>query len=199
MAKEANSATAVSDPQSKQGFSVWLLIIPVLNTLALVGTLGVLYYSKLKYKRVPIMEDGERARLAKVSEAPVGEEMKGSVDFEPVTVNIASYPEQPKAADGKSQQIQGKLHYATVGFVLEIGDKNLQSHVNAVRPLILDRLILLLGKKTSHELSTVQGRYVLSTEIIDFANSIIASAPHASAKLKDGLITHVYFTQFLVQ
>lgn len=172
-------------------------IIPLLNTIAILGALGLLTYSKLYFKRPPITEESERARLAEVHASPTPPPEPGYVNLEPLTVNISSNPTNPKPADGTSAQLQGKLHYVTVGISLEIRDKNQEDLIEEGKPYIIDKMISILGKKQFHELNQVQGRYILHTQIIDAVNQLINSlSPKPS---KEGLITHVYFTQFFVQ
>lgn len=149
------------------------------------------------FKREKITEAGERKRLAEMQASPTPPASPTIVNFDPITVNIETIPGRPAPADGTSQQIQGKLHYVTVSFSLEIRDRNQQDIVEAVRPLILDKLIALLGKKQFHELITVQGRYILRSQFLEFSNQLITS--HSMRPAKEALATNVYFTQFIVQ
>lgn len=198
MAKEgaaAPSEPAVQKP-SGLGMSPLALVVPLLNTLALMATLGVFYYARVKYKRPSITEETEKVRLTKLFSAAPQEVVSALVEFEPTTVNIASNPTNPHPADGTPQQIQGKLHYATLGFFMEIRDRTKQELVESARPAIMDHLILLLGKKQFHELTTVQGRYILHAQIMEFTNHLIATVDKPGS---DPLVTQLYFTQFLVQ
>ena len=107
------------------------------------------------------------------------------------------HPQQPRAADGTSQQIEGKLHYSTVGFALEIRDGSKKEVIETLRPIIMDKFISLLGRKGFKELTTVQGRYLLRTQLLESVNQIVAKASEEAAR--DGLVTNIYFTQFIVQ
>src|SRR5581483_3130648 len=98
-------------------------LLTLVNTVAVVATAGLLYYTKLLYKRPAITEEQERTHLKEAHVAkPVDAPVSGLIGFEPITVNIESVPRAPKPADGTTRQIEGKLHYATLGFSLEIQD-----------------------------------------------------------------------------
>jgi flagellar basal body-associated protein FliL len=55
--------------------------------------------------------------------------------------------------------------------------------------LIEDRLLTLVGRKGYTELTSVQGRYQLRSQLRDSANQMA----------KDALVTDVFFTDFVVQ
>ena len=171
--------------------------IPILNSIALVIAVVFLYYSKFIFKRPPITEQGERNHLALIHASPTPMGAPAFVLFEPVTVNIKPIPDQPLPSDGTIRQIQGKLHYATVGFSLEIRDKNYQELTDSLRPLILDKMIQTLGRRHFHELTTIQGRYTLMSELVDYSNYLVIS--HSTMTSKEPLITNGYFTYFIVQ
>jgi flagellar basal body-associated protein FliL len=118
------------------------------------------------------------------------------VTFEPVTVNIGVAGIPPAAAGGGQPAVDpapapGKLHYATVGFALELRDAAQKPRFEALRPILLDRILQILGHKSLTELNTVQGRYILRSQLMDVANQMIPG-PQAA-------VTNVYFTQFVVQ
>ncbi|MCM2323374.1 MAG: flagellar basal body-associated FliL family protein [Oligoflexia bacterium] len=173
------------------------LIVGALNVVVALGAMGALVYTRVIYKRPAITESTERARLARLRANPVQATRTGTLTFEPVTVNIQSTPRQLRAAEGTARQVEGKLHYVTLAFVIEIRDERRKDELEAVRSQLMDRLLALLGRKTFHELSTVQGRYILKTQIIDSMNQLLAK--RADKPFQETLITDVFFTQFLVQ
>lgn len=181
-----------------KGSSKGPLILALVNTLAVLAAMGFMAYSKLIFKRPVITEESERARIAAEQAKPKAPVIPGTVTFEPFTVNISPTPGQAKPADGTTEQIQGKLHYATVGFALEITDIARKSELETVRPIIMDRLLAALGRKAYHELTTVQGRYIVRTQIIELVNEALRKAGGAPTAGPD-LVTNVYFTQFVVQ
>lgn len=183
--KPPAEAEAISAPVvPKESILKTIPIIPILNTLTILGSFGFLYYTKLVFKKPVITEEGERAKLASLFEkAPKGPTV-GMIDFETMTVNLGS-------------QDQGKLHYVTLGISMEIRDRDQQDLISAIRPRILDYIVATLGKKQFHELTTVQGRYNFHAQILQEANRLTASMLPTSEG--ENLISEVYFTQFIVQ
>jgi flagellar basal body-associated protein FliL len=184
-------ATAVGQPQP----SKLPLLLGILNIVVALGAVGFLFYSKVIFKRPQITETGERKRLVKERDRPVQDSSSTAavITFDPILVNIESTPGQPRPADGTARQIQGKLHYVTVGFGLEIRDEARKEEINILKPVIIDKLISLLGRKPFHELTTVQGRYLLREQILDITNQL------TSKKSRDPLVANVFFTHFVVQ
>jgi flagellar basal body-associated protein FliL len=188
------------------------LLLSLLNSVVILATLGLMVYSRILFKRPAITEEAERARLVALHSKPQAPTAPGLIEFPVMTVNILSNPVQPKALPGQPQQIQGKLHYATLAFSLEIRDIEKKEVIEELRPLITDRIIGLVGRKAPNELSTVQGRYVLRAQIIEGANELIEKTkippPVSRARKKkllgpappaEPLITNLYFSQVIVQ
>lgn len=174
------------------------LILALVNSLTALGAAGLLFYTQLIYKRPVITEESERKRLAELHATPKAPPVPGSVDFEPTLINIASQPGQIRPADGSTRQIQGKLHYVTMGFSLEIRDVTRKGEVEELKPLIKDRIISILGRKQFHELNTVQGRYILKTQLLDAINLLIEKRQEKPPILGP-LVTQFHFTHFVAQ
>lgn len=172
-----------------------LLIVALLNSLAVLAAAGFLVYTKFFFKRPPITEEGERTRLALQKAAPA-KTTPGTVVFDSMTVNIATAPLQPKAADGTPRQLDGKLHYATVGFVLEVRDETQKGKVEGLRSVIMDQFLSMIGRKQFHELTTVQGRYVFRVQILEMVNQLLAKK---YPSISDPLVINLFFTTFMVQ
>jgi flagellar basal body-associated protein FliL len=171
------------------------LLIALVNSLVVLGVLGLLVYTRILYKRPIITESSERTRLASAMASPKVAELAGLITFEPVTVNIRSAPGQPRPADGTVNQIEGKMHYITVSFAIEVRDISKKEQVEVLRPFIMDRMLSMLGRKDFHELATVQGRYVLRDQLIEAVNQVLLQEPSIRAPIA----TNLYFTQFVVQ
>jgi flagellar FliL protein len=173
------------------------LILTLVNTVVILAAAGLMVYTRLLFQRPAITEDNERIKLSELLSRPKGPAAAAHVDFEQMTANIAPTPSQPQPANGHPNQIMGKLHYATIAFSLEIRDGDRKDEIEKIRPLILDKLLSILGHKTFQELNNVQGRYVLRNQIIDAVNQLLEKANPASAK--KGLVSNLYFSQFQVQ
>ena len=148
------------------------LILALVNSVAVLAAGGMLLYTQVLYKRPPITENSERVRIEALKAAHLPSPTPGFLMFEPVTVNIASSPVSPKPADGTQEQIQGKLHYASLGFALQLRDLNRKDDLDPLRPQILDMVLAILGKKQFQELTTVQGRYLLRSQILQAVNDL---------------------------
>ena len=173
-------------------------MLVLLNTLALAGAAGYLYYTRILYQRPQITEAGEREKLAQVKASPTPPAKPTLLHYEPFTVNIAATPARPQAADGTSRQLEGKMHYATVGMSIELRDESQKDLLNEVKPQMMDRLLALIGRKQFSELATVQGRYVLRTQMVETINAILNSRLSKN-RPREPLILNVYFNQFVVQ
>jgi flagellar basal body-associated protein FliL len=191
----SQEATQNSDIGKNSGKSFTLL--QILNSIVLLATLSLLYYSKLIYKRPPITESKERERIAALQATPALPPTPMLIPFDPITANIRTYPEQANHGEQISQKNLVKSHYATVAFSLEIRDSSQKEFAEMLRPYILDKLIQLLGKKQFHELTTDQGRYILTAELISSANQLAQT--HTKNPSKEPLVNHLYYTQFIVQ
>ncbi|MBI4926006.1 MAG: flagellar basal body-associated FliL family protein [Bdellovibrio sp.] len=170
------------------------LILALANSLIVLITLGLLVFTQMLYKRPAITEQTERVKLEK-KHLKQEETPPGYLQFEPVTINISSVPAQPRSAEGTPAQIHGKLHYVTLGFSLQIKDQKLVERLEPIRTKLMDQILGLLGKKTFNELVTVHGRYIVKNQILNAANLMT----HQILNIKFYPITHVFFTQFIVQ
>jgi flagellar basal body-associated protein FliL len=175
------------------------LILGLLNTIVILAAVGMLAYTKLVFKRPPITEEGEREKIEALKSAPKASTVHGYVQFDPVTINISAIPTQPKNPEGSGEaQVQGKLHYATIGFSLELPDVGRKEELESIKPLIADQFLALTGRKQFHELTSVQGRYVLKTQMIEIVNNL-ANKRLAEGSMKGPLVSDLYFNQFIVQ
>lgn len=186
------------------------LLLGLINTVAVVAAVGMLVYTRLLFKRPPITEASERAHIeAMKATKPAKPTVPADITFERTTVNIATSPAEPKPADNTGPdasnpaQLGGKLHYATVGFTLQIRDADKKADVEALKPLITDQFLTLMGRKQFHELTSVQGRYVLKTQILEMANDLWNKRQNKDDDASDTpttpLFTQLYFSEFIVQ
>lgn len=130
----------------------------------MLAALGTLVYTHVIYKRPPITEEGEAKALGKLYGGKRTPAVSGLISFDPVTINIAPSPGQSG----------GRLHFATIGFSVEIQDTAYSSWVERVRPLIQDRLVSVVGRFQFQDLNSVQGRYILRSKLIEDINQIIS-------------------------
>jgi flagellar basal body-associated protein FliL len=208
----ADAAPAAAE--APVGESKTPLLVALLNSLAVLAALGTLVYMKVVFKRPVITEDAERDRLADLKDKPTAPLVPGLVGFETTTVNIL--PTQLSASDAPDEKNRLKLQYLTLGFSLEISDMSRKDEIEELKPRIMDRLLALLGKKAFGELTTVQGRYLLRSQIAEIVNLLSSGelqedeepgavgkkkpqVPPPGAATRNPLVSNVYFTQFIVQ
>ncbi|MBC7691077.1 MAG: flagellar basal body-associated FliL family protein [Methylotenera sp.] len=181
---------------SQSGGSKLPLILALVNTVVVLAGLGTLVYTRVLYKKPPITEDGAREELEKklAASAKKAKAVKALIKFEPMTVNIkATQSSAPQAAG--APPAPSKMHYVNVGFFLEIRDSDDESLIADIKPKFLDKLLQTLGNMNYEELTTVQGRYILRTKIVNLINQLA----NAGQKNADPVATQVYFTDFVVQ
>lgn len=185
-----NPAPPDAAPAAKSSGNKGPLIIALVNTIAILGAMGMFAYTRILHQRPPITERDERAKLKALTEAPAKAAVEpGWVSFEPLTVNVAANPSEPSEAPGTDSQIGGKLHYVQMGFSLQIRDAEEAPRFENVRTQFLDRLLALMGKKTFEELNTVQGRYILRTEIVEVANKLVG----------EPIVMQAFLSTFIIQ
>jgi flagellar basal body-associated protein FliL len=165
------------------------LILSFLNLIFLGSVVGYIYHSKFVFHRPHITEKKEREHWTKLQSTPQRTVSNPTfLSFESITLNI-----QPNLHGADPNP--NKLHYATVGLALEINDKVPREAIEKLRPLILDHLIQLIGKKDFQELNSAQGRYLLIADLIQFTNQLNASGTSPS----EPFVFNGYFSEFIVQ
>ncbi len=193
MATENSSenAPAVDLKPSKTGVPASTLVLPLLNTLLILVAFGLLIYAKFVVKSSVAKEAEESKKSAEIQRKADLEATKVVFySLDPITVNIASSPAE--TSDGSR-----KLHYVNIGIAFETrGDTN-KGILESLKPYILDQVVFLLGKKTVEQLSTIQGRYVLQSQIQDATNLIVSTK--LSNPPREAPVLHTYFNQLVVQ
>jgi flagellar basal body-associated protein FliL len=195
---ESKEAPKEAKPKESGGPSKLPILLALVNTICILGVIGLAVYTKLIFKRPKITEKAERARIEAIAAKPLPPAKTGIVEFKQMTVNIAPSggpggPGEPAAGTSRT-----KSHYVTLGFVLEIRDEGRKADIEELRPRIMDKILQILGRKQVSDLSTVQGRYLLRSQILDVTNELLRAA-NPSKVTFESIATHVYFTQFIVQ
>ncbi len=185
--EEVKEATATPEPSAPKGGKIFTILLLV-NTIVVVGALGVMVYTRMLFERPKITEGAERQRLLQTKNS---EQKKPTIliDFPKFTVNIKSNPAVPRSTPGTEQQIGGKFHYVTIAFQVELRDPARAEIFESLRPIFMDKLLGILGRKAYHQLTHVQGRYVLRSQILQLANKLMG----------EPVAINVFFTKFLVQ
>lgn len=183
--EDITSDPSQENPEEKKTLGpIIARIISIAQTIAVICTAAFLIYTRLIFKRPAITEQSERTRLAAIKKVPQVELIPDSIKFNETTINLAPSNDLP----------QGGLHYLVTAFTLEISDAKRKGEVEALRPILTDRFLSIIGRKKMEEITHPQGRYLLRNQMIDSANEIIGKTPDVQP-----LISNLHFTQFMVQ
>ncbi len=155
------------------------LVLLLVNMLAVIGVLGLFVYTQLIFKRPAITESGQRKKLQKEYSKKKADAVKTLINIDPMTANLDTFTENGKESS----------HYASISMTIELRDEEEKARFDQFKPMILDRILTILGKKKFNDLNQVQGRYVFRSQIIDGANEILGIP----------MVNEVYFTDFLLQ
>ena len=171
------------------------MILALVNTLAILGVIGLAVYTKLIFKKPKVTEAQERARIKAIAEAPKPIPTPALIEFAQMTVNIAPTKSPAATGEGAEGSAKAKMHYLTLAFMMEIADDKLKVKVEELRPRIMDKMLAVLSRKAFLELSTVQGRWLLRSQFLEITNDLLKQ----DLQTTDSLAINLYFTQFIVQ
>ena len=192
MSEEKKEDAAEGEAPAPKGPSKLPLLLGLVNTLAILGAGGMFYYTRVLYKRPAITEAQERARIeaAEALAKSTKVHVPGTVGFGPINVNIRT----GMVPGPNGTQLPAKIHSVQLKFALELRDQEDAGTIKGVEPKMMDQLLALMGRKNFEEITTVQGRYILRTQIQDLVNQLVNS----EAKTNEVYVTGVYFSDFLV-
>lgn len=155
-------------------------LLIALNLIAVLAAGGSLVYTRIIFKKPVITETSERKKLFEKKKVVAEVHEAGYLTFEQTSFNLQPY--------------EGKLHYLNTTFSIQVVDASKLGDLEFLKPLILDRLQIDLIKKPFHELTTVQGRFVLKNQILDLGNKLASEHKIAEVPFSD-----VHFSEFLIQ
>jgi len=156
-------------PEEGGGSKKKLIIIIVAVLVLLGGAAGGYFFFMGGEKEKKISPEEEQAAL-KLQANQVGP----MVNIDSFIVNISD--------DQESRYLKATI-------TIEVDGEEASMEVNQRMPQIKDAILLLIGNKTFHELSDLQGKIQLRAELINKINSILLK----------GKVKRIYFTDFVVQ
>jgi flagellar basal body-associated protein FliL len=174
-----------------------LTLFMSLNVVATLSLVGFTYYTQFIYKKPIFSETTERARIEEQESTQKPSLKPTYIAFDSMTVNLLPSYQSHHKPEEQDESPDQKPHYITLGLSLEIRNEKQKALIEELKPLLIDELIQLLGRRTFEELITVQGRYVLNSKITEQMNQLIRKKAQLASQ--EPLITHAYFTQFIVQ
>lgn len=172
------------------------MILGLLNTIGLLGLLGVLVYTQILYKRPVITETVEREKITQEFSKKPAEMKKIIVSLEPIQANLKASPIGVQVPGGPPQQM--KSHFLTATLAMELLDSDFESVVKGRTSKFLDQLLRELGETSVDELASVQGRFLLRSKIAGIMNDLVREEKKLPST-STPVVTNVYFSDFVVQ
>jgi flagellar FliL protein len=165
---QADADEAADDSGST---STLLIVLPVALVMAAVG-------GWLAYSQYPMVDNaaGQVQTLFASSDSTESEPTEYGSFYE-----IKGLIVNPASSSG--------ARYLMVDVGLESTNAEVIADLETKEVVVRDRMIRLLGERTSDELSDISKRDTIKTELLDSINDV----------LKDGAIDRLYFTQYVLQ
>ncbi len=172
---ESDGAADEAAPPKKKGNLLKMLLLIVFPLLLIGG--GAAWYF---IGKAPPQEEKPVAGKAGPAKAAKSTPSKPPtfVPLEPFTVNL---------------QMEDSAQYLQVGLTLKTTDPAYTDAIKLNMPDIRNRILLLLSSKKASQISTLEGKQALATEIMgETAQALGGSVP-------SGGISSVLFTSFVIQ
>lgn len=151
-------------------------ILALVNTLLVLGALGVMVYTKLIFERPAIVEEVEIKKVEEEVKKPLPPENHEIVPFDETVINLAPS--------------DGRAHYVTVAFSVETRDRETAAIVKYKKAEFTDKVISALGHSHMTELNSIQGKLLIKTQLLHEMNKLVPN---------NGSIIDFYFSNFVLQ
>jgi flagellar FliL protein len=169
---QSDAAETAANPKKKRGLLKLLLLLVLLLGGAGGGAWYFLQQNHAAAAAKPGAANGAAAKPA-ASKPPV------FVTLEPFTVNLQHDDTSPQ--------------YLQVGLALKLADAGAVDAIKLRMPEIRNRVLLLLSGKKASDISSVEGKQTLSTELVREISQPLAGSVPAPA------LDSVLFTSFVIQ
>jgi flagellar FliL protein len=187
MAAAAEEKTESTSPAASGGGSKLGMLLTLVNLVATLGMIGILFVSLQREKRTPSVEDiaahpadskkeeggeGKEGKEGKEAKKKSGEFGK-MVSLEQFTVNLST----PGSVNPK---------FVRVNIALEVPNDDTENEVTSKMPQVRNVIIDLFNSKRPADLATAEGRDYLKDEIKNALNGFMVT----------GKVRGVFFTNF---
>lgn len=150
-----------------------LVLIIIIISAVFLGIMGAGFYV-LWSKVSPSDPQIEQAQGSSSEEETDQDEIRPVYSLDAFIVNLSD---------------KGGARYLRTTMDLELSSEKTTSEIEKRLPQIRDAILTIVPAKTSKDINTIEGKTALRDEIIESLNSFI----------KNGQITNIYFTEFVVQ
>lgn len=188
MAEEKETEESKEEsPKEKKSPLVLIIIIVVLILVILIGAVVAILFmgGDDEVQQQPMAQQAQtnnpqsnyQTNSAKSKGLPAGttfDKIGVMFPLDPFTVNLLS---------------ESGRRYLKVEMNLELSGEELGAELDTKKAVIRDIIIKILSSKSLEEISTMKGKDKLKEQIVDQLN----------ARLVDGHINNVYFTDFVIQ
>lgn len=149
-----------------------VLIIVILSSVVVLGGLGAGFFIMWQKLANIGVQNVQASPAATETKAEVG--MGPTYHLDPFIVNLAD---------------EGGKRFLRVTMELEVKNAEMVNNVESHLPKIKDTILMVLPTKKYADLHTVDGKVALRDQIMKKINGFLKDAP----------ITHIYFTEFVIQ
>jgi len=175
---EEGAAPAAGEPKPKGGKGKLIIIIVIILVVLLGGTIGgVIVYNKVLAPSLG---------LARLFGKGGGEEEK-TVHKEEGSKRLGSMYPLPSFVVNLADK--GGSRFIKISLQLEMSDILVSEELGNRLPQIQDQVITVLSSKSMADVSNVDGKFKLKTEIMERINQLLVS----------GSISNIFYTEFVVQ
>ena len=182
MAEE--ESTEEQQPKEKKSNMLMIIIIVVLILIILIGaTVGILLMGGDDEEEVSSAPQTQEKTVSKSKRSSSSSNYDDSRQLSDIGI---LYPLDTFTVNLKSD---AGRRYLKVTMSLELEGEELSLELDAKSPVLRDRIIRILTSKTLEEISSKKGKQIVSTQVMDTLNAMIA----------DGTIRGIYFTEFVIQ
>ncbi len=149
-----------------------VLIIIIVSSVVVLGGLGAGFF--IMWQKLAAIGVQNVQASAKEAEKKADVGMGPTFHLDPFIVNLAD---------------EGGKRFLRVTMELEVKNAEMVKQVEDHLPKIKDSILMILPTKKYAELHTVEGKIALRQQIMKKINGFLKDAP----------ITHIYFTEFVIQ
>ncbi len=149
-----------------------VLIIVILSSVVVLGGLGAGFF--IMWQKLASLGVQNVQASAKEAEKKAEAGMGPTFHLDPFIVNLAD---------------EGGKRFLRVTMELEVKNAEMVKQVEDHLPKIKDSILMILPTKKYAELHTVEGKIALRQQIMKKINGFLKEAP----------VTHIYFTEFVIQ